>query len=227
MAQRSQVPKFGNWESEENVPYTVYFDKARKSRAGGKTNPNDPQDNSNLPPVQPLPLQQDAEQKGDKGPEAVKSKHEPHMSREDSDLRRPSDSPLHPYTVGQKAVIDSSHQLHGGLSSASKSESEAPNDPDALRPRHERHLNREDGDIRRPAGSPLRPDTTSQRATVDSPHHRHGGINNSDTPRKVTRHSVGSDCSIEHSPLHPHYQTRVGGKGSGVSSPLRERKGFI
>lgn len=48
MAQRSHVPKFGNWESEENVPYTAYFDKARKGKTtrGKMINPNDPQENS-------------------------------------------------------------------------------------------------------------------------------------------------------------------------------------
>lgn len=47
--ERSNVPKFGNWEGEENVPYTAYFEKARKGRAapGSRvTNPNDPEYNS-------------------------------------------------------------------------------------------------------------------------------------------------------------------------------------
>ncbi|CAL1412072.1 unnamed protein product [Linum trigynum] len=49
--QRSHVPKFGNWESEEQVPYTAYFDKARKGRTGGKMiNPNDPMENPDLLP---------------------------------------------------------------------------------------------------------------------------------------------------------------------------------
>ena len=39
------MPKFGNWESEENVPYTAYFEKARKGRGGKIINPNDPQEN--------------------------------------------------------------------------------------------------------------------------------------------------------------------------------------
>lgn len=47
--QRSHVPKFGNWEGEDDVPYTVYFDKARKSRPGSKMiNPNDPEENPDL-----------------------------------------------------------------------------------------------------------------------------------------------------------------------------------
>ncbi|KAJ0984400.1 hypothetical protein J5N97_002756 [Dioscorea zingiberensis] len=46
MAQKVHVPKFGNWESD-NVPYTTYFDNARKDKgAGGKMiNPNDPEEN--------------------------------------------------------------------------------------------------------------------------------------------------------------------------------------
>ncbi|CAK9181702.1 unnamed protein product [Ilex paraguariensis] len=45
MAQRSHVPKFGNWDGD-NVPYTAYFENARKDKAGGvKMNPNDPEEN--------------------------------------------------------------------------------------------------------------------------------------------------------------------------------------
>ncbi|XP_075519607.1 RPM1-interacting protein 4-like isoform X1 [Primulina tabacum] len=45
---RSNVPKFGNWEGEDNVPYTVYFDKARKTRGGKMINPNEPQENPEM-----------------------------------------------------------------------------------------------------------------------------------------------------------------------------------
>ncbi|OAY76684.1 RPM1-interacting protein 4, partial [Ananas comosus] len=44
--QHAHVPKFGNWENDGNVPYTQYFDNARKGRTGGKLiNPNDPTEN--------------------------------------------------------------------------------------------------------------------------------------------------------------------------------------
>ncbi|XP_057764948.1 RPM1-interacting protein 4-like isoform X2 [Salvia miltiorrhiza] len=44
MAQ-SHVPKFGNWEGE-NVPYTAFFENARKEKASGiRINPNDPEQN--------------------------------------------------------------------------------------------------------------------------------------------------------------------------------------
>ncbi|XP_059636582.1 RPM1-interacting protein 4-like [Cornus florida] len=43
--QRSHVPKFGNWDSD-NVPYTVYFENARKEKTTGvRMNPNDPKEN--------------------------------------------------------------------------------------------------------------------------------------------------------------------------------------
>ncbi|CAA2956769.1 RPM1-interacting protein 4-like isoform X2 [Olea europaea var. sylvestris] len=42
---RSHVPKFGNWEGD-NVPYTAYFENARKEKTGGvMINPNDPEQN--------------------------------------------------------------------------------------------------------------------------------------------------------------------------------------
>ncbi|XP_059628816.1 RPM1-interacting protein 4-like [Cornus florida] len=46
MAQQSHVPKFGNWDSG-NVPYTAYFENARKEKASGvkMMNPNDPEEN--------------------------------------------------------------------------------------------------------------------------------------------------------------------------------------
>lgn len=53
MAQQknAHVPKFGNWDSDGNVPYTLFFENARKGKgagaaAGGKMiNPNDPAEN--------------------------------------------------------------------------------------------------------------------------------------------------------------------------------------
>ncbi|CBI35706.3 unnamed protein product, partial [Vitis vinifera] len=47
LQQRSHVPKFGNWDND-NVPYTAYFDNARKEKTGPtglRINPNDPEEN--------------------------------------------------------------------------------------------------------------------------------------------------------------------------------------
>ncbi|KAK2653012.1 hypothetical protein Ddye_012868 [Dipteronia dyeriana] len=45
MANHSHVPKFGNWDKEDNIPYTSYFENARKGKAGVRMNPNDPEEN--------------------------------------------------------------------------------------------------------------------------------------------------------------------------------------
>lgn len=46
MAQRSHIPKFGSWDGD-NVPYTAYFESARKDKGSGvkMMNPNDPEEN--------------------------------------------------------------------------------------------------------------------------------------------------------------------------------------
>ncbi|XP_057483075.1 RPM1-interacting protein 4-like [Actinidia eriantha] len=178
MAQSSQVPTFGNWESEEN--YTEYFDNKRKKKGGGRLNPNDHQ--VNTPLVLALPLKQEAELKGQKRPAATRPKHDFQTSHEDGQLRRVTDSPLHHESEASKEVS---------------------------RPRHERQLSREEGELTRP---------------IDSPYQRHGGPSTDEAPKRVTRPNAGSDCSVDKSPLHPHYQARMGGKVGGVSSPSWERK---
>nr|GMD64079.1 RPM1-interacting protein 4-like isoform X1 [Ipomoea batatas] len=53
--QRPNVPKFGNWENEEE-PYTVYFDQARKYKGGKAINPNDPEMYQSAAPSKPRTL---------------------------------------------------------------------------------------------------------------------------------------------------------------------------
>ncbi|XP_062190899.1 RPM1-interacting protein 4-like isoform X2 [Phragmites australis] len=82
MAQQKQahVPKFGNWDNDGNVPYTVYFENARKGKgAGGKMiNPNDPAENPEAFSVAaPSPNRSEG------GSAAAPPRHE----------RRPSDAP--------------------------------------------------------------------------------------------------------------------------------------
>lgn len=44
--QSSHVPKFGDWDNN-NIPYTTFFENARKEQNTGtvRVNPNDPEDN--------------------------------------------------------------------------------------------------------------------------------------------------------------------------------------
>ncbi|CAH8383181.1 unnamed protein product [Eruca vesicaria subsp. sativa] len=85
MAERSNVPKFGNWEGEENVPYTAYFEKARKGRApGGRvTNPNDPEYYSDSQSQAPLPPSRTKPDEVD----PVRRSREQTRSRDESELK--------------------------------------------------------------------------------------------------------------------------------------------
>ncbi|KAK9281622.1 hypothetical protein L1049_004525 [Liquidambar formosana] len=120
MAQRSHVPKFGNWESEENVPYTAYFDKARKGRTGAKMiNPNDPEenpdlfsDNSSPPRAPPSKTRAEPEEPIRRG--ALGPSDERRMSKEDGDLRQFADSPARHDNTGRRLSSDSTHQRPGG-----------------------------------------------------------------------------------------------------------------
>ncbi|KAL6563469.1 hypothetical protein OROGR_002428 [Orobanche gracilis] len=108
---RSSVPKFGNWESEDGVPYTAYFDKARKTRVGVKIiNPNDPQDPEMFPSSDTSPLAPPS----NPPPQKPRSKmDEPigtgperrERSKEDADFRQFSNSPAR----GDKTSNESSY----------------------------------------------------------------------------------------------------------------------
>ncbi|XP_059626218.1 RPM1-interacting protein 4-like [Cornus florida] len=129
MADRAHVPKFGNWESEENVPYTVYFEKARKGkgRTGGKMiNPNDPQENPDMFPDVAPPAQAQAQAPPSRtrtapeepiGQVAVRPTHERRVSREDVDAMNSTDSLARNGNTPRKTAND--HQRHGGRGAGS------------------------------------------------------------------------------------------------------------
>lgn len=163
--QRSHVPKFGNWESEENVPYTAYFDKARKGRTGTKIiNPNDPQENPDM-----------------FSDNASEARSPPRTRAEQEE------------SIGQQVT-------------------------------HEHRLSKEDGDQKQVTDSPARNDNLGRRPSTESTQQRQGGrgMNSGETYRKP-RTSGGSEHSIDRSPLHPHHQARIAGRGTG--SPSWEGKG--
>ncbi|WOK96613.1 RPM1-interacting protein 4-like isoform X1 [Canna indica] len=93
MAQNAHVPKFGNWDSEGDVPYTQRFEVVRKVRNEGKMiNPNDPQEN-------PEAFNENSA--------ASNPKDEVHASREDY-LHQPTQSPLRHGTGTHKSSTESS-----------------------------------------------------------------------------------------------------------------------
>lgn len=97
MQKRPTVPQFGNWEGENNLPYTIYFDEARKAKNGGKMmNPNDPMEYPGMFPSSPKATPSTArnapqEPIGRKGvrPTTVDS-----QSRENRDMEKFNDGPL-------------------------------------------------------------------------------------------------------------------------------------
>ncbi|KAD6119997.1 hypothetical protein E3N88_11268 [Mikania micrantha] len=154
---RPTVPKFGNW-GEDDVPYTVYFDKARKGRTGGKMiNPNDPLENP--------------EMFGNKSPPPPTGRTRPYAE---------PDEPVH-----RRAV----------------------------RPAPDHRVNREDNEYPAPNDNP-------GRRTYGGSAHQRGG--QGAAVGRPVRTSIGSDHSFDRSPLHPHYQAKVAGKGS--ASPAWEGK---
>lgn len=169
MAQRSHVPKFGNWESEENVPYTAYFDKARKGRTGGKMiNPNDPQENPDLvsdyaAPDQAPPFRAKAPPEEAAGQGAVRQAHEHRTSREESDLKQFSNSPARNENLNRRASYDPAPQRYGGR-----------------------------------------------------------GPSFGEAHKRPARYSIGSENSMEQSPIHNH--ARISGRNSGAPSPSWEGK---
>ncbi|KAH6809078.1 hypothetical protein C2S51_026861 [Perilla frutescens var. frutescens] len=206
---RPQLPQFGNWETEE-IPYTMYFDNARKDKKSGHIYQINPHDSA------------EAELKDQKASEAKMPKHEQPSSREDNEVRKSTGS-LN--VISHKPADDSSNKRHNSSQYGSdKSELEALKAMEMHRPRHDRRPSREEGEMRRVTDSPLRHETAGRRNSSNSPHHRYGGSSAGETPRRHPRYSAGSDRSTDHSPLHPHSQARVGGKSIGVSSPSWERK---
>ncbi|KAK6238864.1 hypothetical protein QUC31_004333 [Theobroma cacao] len=167
LQQHSHVPKFGNWESEENVPYTAYFDKARKGRTGGKiVNPNDPQESPDL---------------------------------------------HYDYVAPTRA----------SPASRAKPELDEPVGHGPTRRAHERGRSREEGELKQYADSPSHHDNVNRRASGDSTPSRYGrGVNVGEAPKRPARSSIGSENSIDRSPLH--HQARVG-RGS-MASPAWEGK---
>ncbi|MCD7466525.1 RPM1-interacting protein 4 [Datura stramonium] len=124
---RPIVPKFGNWENDDNMPYTVYFEKARQTRGTGKIiNPNDPQENPDMfpnlapPPTaaphSKLPKRQTEEPIG-RGGEA-RQMRDHRLSKEDGEFRQYANSPAaRKENMGLKGANEPSHQHSRGSSS--------------------------------------------------------------------------------------------------------------
>lgn len=126
---RPNVPKFGNWENDDNTPYTVYFEKARQTRGTGKIiNPNDPEENPdmfpNLAPSAPQPTaaphskpKRQTEEPIGRGGEARQTRDH-RLSKEDGEFRQYANSPAsRNENMGRRGANEPSHQRGRGSSS--------------------------------------------------------------------------------------------------------------
>ncbi|CAK7349383.1 unnamed protein product [Dovyalis caffra] len=117
----AMMNKVKRWvDSEENVPYTAYFDKARKGRTGGKMiNPNDPQENPDLvsdyeAPDQAPPLGAKAQPEEAAGQGAVRRSQERRRSREEGDMKQYAQSPARYENMNRRASNELAPPRYGG-----------------------------------------------------------------------------------------------------------------
>lgn len=103
-----------------------------------------------------------------------------------------------------------------------KPETDEPIGHGPARKGHERGRSREEGDLRQYADSPARHENVNRRAAGDPTPSRYGrGVSSGEATKRSTRTSIGSENSIDKSPLHHH--ARGTGRGS-TASPAWEGK---
>lgn len=175
MQQNSHVPKFGNWESDDDIPYTAFFDNARKDDKPVNNvkmiNPNDPEEN----------------------PEAFMMMMQRRSRRtlEGSDVA--SDHPPHP-SVLQAAAVQPPRRL---IKSTSTSEKSLPADEHTRHRHRANHGNNTTNSTF--SKSPTSESGSDQKTSSDhSLLHRpdHGpNVRSDDHKKKSTSSGRGSDSS--------------------------------
>ncbi|XP_019180405.1 PREDICTED: RPM1-interacting protein 4-like isoform X2 [Ipomoea nil] len=129
--QHSPIPAFGNWESEGDVPYTVYFENTRKTKKGSKMNPKNLQEDSEAEPKghkrvdarstgsphhqHGVKLQNEKLESEQKGQEALQPRHARQLNQDEGYLRN-TDSSLRNANAARKTPFESPQHLYGGLS---------------------------------------------------------------------------------------------------------------
>lgn len=128
MQQQAKVPKFGNWETAESVPYTQYFDQARsKNDRKTTTNPNGGTENSKIVSTDVESLVDASSTKTGSNLETTKPK-DPRPLRKDAGNINQTDTPVSKEGVVRKPDNKRrSNRQHGGYQG--KSVDRAANDP--------------------------------------------------------------------------------------------------
>uniref|UniRef100_A0A7C9E6S1 RIN4 pathogenic type III effector avirulence factor Avr cleavage site domain-containing protein n=1 Tax=Opuntia streptacantha TaxID=393608 RepID=A0A7C9E6S1_OPUST len=99
------MPKFGNWESGENISYSTCFENARRVSSSDKMN------SKNSPEKPDLHSKQEASPRAD----VTRAKHGRTLSQEDGELRKAVGSPSR-CDEGRRTTGNSTPQRHAGVS---------------------------------------------------------------------------------------------------------------
>ncbi|XP_030515698.1 RPM1-interacting protein 4-like [Rhodamnia argentea] len=225
--QRSQLPTFGNWDNEDGVPYTAYFEKARKGKGRVKRNPNDVQsDHETYMTSEPRTRTSSSQKEADLGsqkvaePEAATSKQKHYRCGDEADRRRLIGSPLYRGAIGGKTDLGAPRPYNSGVRKP-KTEAELVMKAQyARRPSHEHRIRAGEFDHprRRFSDSMLHRDPRYSRAAAESPVLRGSGM--SSPYRSVWQNPWSEHIkSSSHSTQH---RASVGGGGGRMSSPVQE-----
>ncbi|CAI9271349.1 unnamed protein product [Lactuca saligna] len=101
----AQVPKFGNWENEEDVPYTAYFEKAKKARKTKAQFP-DPSSNNELPfqaPEEADIKHGDSTKSEPERRNTSRTEEESRVSQEEVNMKKSSDSLPNPRRTSRQS----------------------------------------------------------------------------------------------------------------------------
>ncbi|VVB15402.1 unnamed protein product [Arabis nemorensis] len=135
MANRTHVPKFGDWT--EDAPFTVVFDKASRSKKN--TNVSKPDE---YPDMNPNPAQTRNSRQDQPPNHNVRPRHERFNSREETEFR-PSPAHNNRNNIVRAPPIPETynHQSYGGGGrSSGETNRRQPHDPPPVQPRPIRNL---------------------------------------------------------------------------------------
>ncbi|KAJ7546244.1 hypothetical protein O6H91_08G031700 [Diphasiastrum complanatum] len=129
----THVPKFGNWDSNDHVPFTRVFDSARAGKGGRPMNPNDPMENPEAfgSITEDVPVNKKAA--ANKPPVNLKTSqacHEQEVSTEDRETRRQQEVLVRKQTSeshAQRFQKDANYQNSRAVANSS------PSDPPSRR----------------------------------------------------------------------------------------------
>ncbi|KAF8016208.1 hypothetical protein BT93_H1652 [Corymbia citriodora subsp. variegata] len=228
--QRSQLPTFGNWENGDSIPYTDYFEKARKGKGHAKRNPNgvqsDYETNITSEPSETFSIQKEVDLGLQKvaEPEAAILKHKHYRNGGEADQRRLIVSPPHRGATGGRTASGACRPYNSGVRKPKTEAEQVMKGQDARwrSLQHRIRVEEVDRPRRRLSDTTLHRDARYGRAAAELPV-RQGGMISCRSPSRSVWQNPRS-VHIESPSHHTQHQASVGGRGGRMSSPVREKR---